>query len=686
MVNSAQRVLSLLAHGSGDLTTLFGVLGYVLLIFAPGAWITFGCALDGISFWVRLMTGVMLSPLVVCAEFYVIRLIGVPFGSTAVILVIFNLSAVYLIWKRRGQVASQTRSDWLMGTAAVAICVGCMLSLLITRDARIYSAHAWIYADPAYLFARGQLILEDPTLAGIKLTYPVWSGLVFQTVSSFLVNSPPITCYVWTNLLWLIVNYGLVMAITREMGGGKLAQFSSGIWLFIGTNPVGYVLMNLAPAGMSHQLWGDARYTPWVSKFQLFSTMELGLGMLFAMIYLLVRSGPLTTQLLATVGLLLCGIGLFYPLLFPSAFGVIGAKGLALLAEKQNQKRTLPYKEWLTLACVLFAGVLATYVQLRLLASDKPITPSLVQWSSISSAVRKVFESFVVTSLLLAGVALTFRNCWNSRRNATIFLLAGALVNYVLHAAFHILFFDNEYKFIFATAMCLAVFPALAMEHAWREWPRAKAVPVLAAIGLLLFGTYGHWAYVNWPYLGLKPGHQSKPYATSVDTSTFYVQLNKREAWFGVCNAVRRLTPADAVLLLKQGAFYYPGFTARSLYVAPLGESAYPGVNLDADELDAYMRGNGRQIVETRRATLTEFFDTKDPIQREQALDTILSLNRPVAVIAEPHHSDLLEWLKQRKTAVELYASNGLSLWLIDGGTSMRVADTSLQGGGRSAE
>jgi hypothetical protein len=686
MLNFAQRVPLLLAHITGDLTTLFGVLGYLLLVFTPGAWITFGLALDRIPFSARLLTGAMLSPLVVCAEFYLIRLMGIPFGSTAVILVILNLPALYLIWKRRGKIGSLSRSDWLMGTIVVAISVACMFSLLITRDARIYSAHAWIYADPAYLFARGQLILEDPTLAGIKLTYPVWSGLVFQAVSSFLVNSPPITCYVWTNLLWLIVNYGLVMAITREMGGGKLAQFSSGIWLFIGTNPVGYVLMQLAPAGMSHQLWGDARYTPWVSKFQLFSTMELGLGMLFAMIYLLVRSGPLTKQLLATIGLLLCGIGLFYPLLFPAACGVIGAKGIALLPEKRNQQRSLPYKEWLALACVLFIGVLTTYGQLRLLTSDKPITTSLVQLSTINSAARKVFESLVATSLLLAGVAVTFRRCWNSRRNATIFLLAGALANYVLHAAFHILFYDNEYKFIFAAAMCLAVFPALAIEHAWREWPRAKAVPVLAAIGFLLFGTYGHWAYVNWPYMGLKPGHQSKPYATTVDTSTFYVQLDKREAWFGVCNAVRRLTPANAILLLKQDAFYYPGFTARSLYVAPVGESAYPGVNLDADELDAYMRGNGRQILQMRRATLTEFFDTRDSMQREQALNTILSLNRPVAVIAEPRHSDLLEWLKQKKTAVELYASNGLSLWLIDEASGTRVADTGMQRGGRGAE
>jgi hypothetical protein len=674
------------AYVSGDVRTLFGVLGYLSLVFTPGAWITFGLSLDRIPFWARLWTGAMLSPLVVCAEFYLIRLMGIPFGTTAVILVLVNLPAIYLVWKRRGKFASVKRGDWLIGAAAVVIPVACMMSLLLTTDARIYSAHAWLHADPVYMFARGELILEDPTLAGVKLVYPVWGALVFQAVHSFLVNSPPVASYVWGNLLSLICIYGFAVGITSEMGGGKLAQFSSGIWLLLGTNPVGYILMNLAPQGASHQLWGDSRYTPWVSKFQLFSPMSLTLGMTIAIIYLLLRSGPLTKQVLVVVCLLLSGIGLFYPLLLPPACGIVGAKMLALLAEKRNGQWTFPHKELLALAGIVLLGILLTLGELRFLASDKPPTASLVHFSTITGAARKIFESLIATSLLLAGLAFTFRNCWSSRRSATIFLLTAALSSYILYAAFHILYYDNEYKFIFIVAMCLAVFPSLAIERVWREWPQVKAVPAFAALGLLLFGAYCHWSYANWPYVQLRPGHQSRPYDTPLDISSFYLQLDKREPWSGVCNAVRRLTPADSVLVLKNGAFYFPGLTTRSLYVSPLGGAAYAGVNQDADELDAYMRGNGWQVLERRRATLTELFDATDPMQREQALDAILALKRPVAIVAEPRHTGLQEWLKQQKTAVKLYANNGLSLWLIDGAGSVRVAATGMHEEGRSAE
>lgn len=666
MLNFAHRVPLLLAHVPGNWTILFGVLGYLLLVVTPGAWITFGLALDGIPFWARLLTGAMLSPLVVCPEFYLIRLVGFPFGTTAAILVLVNLPAIYFVWKRRGKLASMKPSDWLIGAAAIVIPVICVSSLLLTTDARIYSAHAWLHADAVYMFARGQLILEDPTLAGVKLVYPVWSALVFQAVLSFLVNSPPVTSYVWGNLLCLICIYGFAIGITREIGGGKLAQFSSGIWLLLGTNPVGYVLMKLAPRGASYHLWGDTRYTPWVSKFQLFSPMSLALGMAIAIIYLLLRSSTLSKQLLIVVCLLVCGIGLFYPLLLPPTCVILGAKMVALLVEKQNGRWSFPRREWIALAGILVLGGLLTYGELKFLASDKPATASLVYFSTITSAARKIFESLIATSLLLAGLAFTLPGLWKSKRSATLFLLAGAVGSYALYAAFHILYYENEYKFVFLAATCLAVFPALATERIWREWPRRKAAPVLAGMVLLLFTTYAHWSYVTWPYLGLLPGHQSKPYDAPLDTSNFYLQFDKREPWSGVCSAVRRLTPADSVLVVKNGAFYFPGLTDRSLYVSPLGEMAYAGVNQDADLLDAVIRGTGQQILEQRRATLGDLFSAGDPSRREQALDTILALQRPVAIVADAEHSDLLEWLKQKKTAVELYAENDLSLWLID--------------------
>jgi hypothetical protein len=95
-------------------------------------------------------------------------------------------------------------------------------------------------------------------------------------------------------------------------------------------------------------------------------------------------------------------------------------------------------------------------------------------------------------------------------------------------------------------------------------------------------------------------------------------------------------------------------------------------VNQDADLLDAVIRGTGQQILERRRATLGDLFGAGDDIRREQALNTILALQRPVAIVADAEHSDLPEWLKHKKSAVELYAEKDLSLWLIEKSDGIR--------------
>jgi hypothetical protein len=248
----------------------------------------------------------------------------------------------------------------------------------------------------------------------------------------------------------------------------------------------------------------------------------------------------------------------------------------------------------------------------------------------------------------------------------TLVLSGGALASYILYATLHIPFDENEYKFIFAVTMCLAVFPALAVERIWREWRRALAVPALAAIAFLVLGTYGLFAYQTWPALWFSDHTLKRARVPVLNAKGFYLHLDDRETWSGVCNAVLGMTPSNSILILKNDEFYYPGLTARSLYVSAANRF-YPGVTMWGDSLDADVRGYGRQILAKRRATLNDFFDASDAGRREQALNTILALKRPVAIIAEPQHAGLVQWLEHRETATRLYARNGLSLWLIDG-------------------
>jgi len=276
--------------------------------------------------------------------------------------------------------------------------------------------------------------------------------------------------------------------------------------------------------------------------------------------------------------------------------------------------------------------------------------------------------SVVSTALLLAGVALSLRPLWKAQRRGALFLLASAAASYLLYVVFYIPFYENEHKFIFTVAMCLAVFPAIALERIWREWPRAGAVAAVAFVGLLVFGAYGDWVYRDWPttWLGSRSSPDSRPGPNELplNTDSFFLQLNERDQRYGICNAVRNLTPAMSVLLVDDGAIYYPGLTERSLYVLP-GNRIYPGVNLNVETLDADVSGYGHQILETRRGILADFFESRDTSTRENALRSIQELKRPIAVIADGAHPDLLNWLKSNNDAKQLYSEDAQSLWLI---------------------
>jgi len=633
-----------------------GVIGWFSLAFAPGAWITFGIPL-AIPFWARLFTGVMLSPLAVLVQFCALRLAGVSFATTAVLLAVLNIPAFLLIWRAARPLQWPDRGGWIVALSAVAISVVSMAEVLFYFDARVYSPHAWVYADPIYMLARGDLVLDDPNVAGIRLAYPPWPGLVLQGLQSYLLNSPPISSFVWWNLLTLILIYGFAAGIARQLGGGALAQCTAGIWLLFGSNLIGYWAGILVPGLRKYNIYGDPRYTPWADKFRLFSTMPIGLGCVAALLYLLMRRAALTRGVLITTALLLTATGLLYPLLFPPACAIVAAKAIALFFERRAEKPRALSKDWLALGTVMVFAALATYAELHFLTTDRGSTTAAVLLSRNTAMLRKVIAFVIVTAPMLAGLAYVLRRRLRSQPGAVLFLIAGALGGGALHALLDIPFWANEYKFMFAVFLCLGVFPALAMERIWETWRRPAAIAALTIIGVLLLGTHWRQTATHWR-------HTAGVETSTLDTSGFRVKLRNGAPWWDVCAAVSRLTPSNAVLVVDSSDVYFPLFSGRNQYV-PAREQAYHGITLSLDTLTADHRGNGRAIIHQRRAILRELFDATDPDRRQLALDQMLGLNRPLALIVETRHDALHGWIEARRPGTKLHGGNAWTLWLI---------------------
>jgi hypothetical protein len=635
-----------------------GAIAFALLLFTPGAWIAFLLPLRSISLWGRLLIAAALSPLAALVEFYIVRAVGIPFAGAAILLALINAPAIWLVFGKCPKFSPAGRGAAAAALTVVGLSVALMANPLRSQEIRMYSPHAWVYSDPVYLYARGDLDLEDPSLAGVPLSYPIWTGLVFQALASFYLDSAPVSNWVWTNLALLLLVCALAAAITKELGGGRLAQAAAAVAVTLGINPVGYVLMNALPGLAGRHLFGDLRYTPWITKFHLFSTMPLGLATVAALLLVCIQPGRLTKAMSAAACLLAVATGILYPLLFPAACGIVAGKALALLVESRSWRPAAVFRKVAAPAIVVAIAMSVTYAQVRYLGRGRRITVPAMELSTLSSAGRKAVVSAIVMSVLLAGAAFVLRKCWKGKPEATLVLLSGAAAACLLHSALSIAYWDNEYKLVPVAAICLAPFAALAAERVWQLWPRRHSIPLLAVAGALLAGPFLHrqWAHAT-------PAQPRGAHPGRVETGKFYLRLGVENPWSGVCEAVRGSTPPNTVLVTQNSDYYFPELTSRSLY-APAANRFYPGVTLGADVLEAELRGNGYGILAERRAVLANFFDSTG---RRESADRLFALGRPLAVIVEPRHAGLLDWLKKATRGATIYERNGITVWLANG-------------------
>jgi hypothetical protein len=644
---------------------MIGVLEFSALVFLPGAWVACGLPVCSLPFSAKVCIGALLSPLFLIVEFYVLRLLGVPFEVTPHLLVLLNLPALVLVARRIGRLRMLT--DWRMIAAwgvVLGVPLACLAPTVLDPQTRIYTGHAWMYSDPIYGLARGDLVPEDPEVAGLRLAYP-WGGLLYQGLLSFVLNSPPAASYIWTNVVALALTAGLCAALVGELGGGRLTRISSVVWLLFGLNFVGYSLELIARhvAPDMPYIFGDYRYSPWYLKYYFFQQEPIALGILLAIVYVSIRRWPgglgLTPLLL--LGVLMCDLAIFYPILMPAAGALVAVQLAYLLFIRFRARIAVPSRELVGLGLVLTVAALLTLLHTRFVTAD--VTAPTIRLAPLSFALRKAITGPLVLSPLLVGALIVARSGAPALRGPVVVLGLAALGSYVLYVAFQLPGFAAEYKFILTAAVCLAPLASLALDGVWRRLA-GRALPVLAVLTLVLAVPLVRTVRQDWPWFPAQGLERTPP---QVDLNGFDLRLASSEPMAGLVDVIRQQTPVDTLVIAARADLHLPTLTARSMYSPPAQALPHPGVNIKSESLLHEAKGYSNALLDLRAANLDALFTSDEPAARQRSLDDMQSLGRPLAIILnDAHDAGLFEWLSDSGDGRLIYEGAGYRLWYVD--------------------
>lgn len=651
---------------------LLNVLGWILLVFLPGAWISFGLTLKGLPFWARLCTAAMLSPVVAAIEFYVLRFAGASFETTSVLLVWVNLPALVLIARHRG---AWPRAD--RRTLAAIVLVGSIMlaftaPFLLDPQKRLYTWEAWSQADVVYALANGGLDLQDAELVGYRLSYP-WAGHVYQAVQSYILGTPPVDNYIWGNLVWVPLIFAFAAGMVGELGGSRLSRVTVAVWLAFGVNFVGALGSQLVPKSLvrAHPLlgtiWGDNRYTPWLDKLVFFGQMWFALGLFIAVAYLSIRAWPTEGRrsYLLLIACLLVALGIIYPVLLPAAVVIVGARALVRLARNLRNWRKVTLEIAGIAAGVAVAGLI-TFAQVKFL-TDGRASSGLLHLNSFRDMESETLASLVVLSPLLIAFVWGLRRYWRERRDATVVLGLGALASCAMYVLFDIPWYRNEYKFIFTAAICLAPFPSLVLQPLL-ERSRRLALPAVALLTAVLGVPLANNIYANTFTVYTRPG-------PVVDLGSFDLRLAADEPLSGLSDAVRQQTPVDSLLVVDDSDVHLPTLTRRQLYVPPSQSAPHPGILITSEQMITLVKGYPAAAYDQRRQVVDDLYRSSDAAEMSQSLQTILTFDRPIAlVVDDQRNAALRDWLTDARIGTCIYSDNAYDLWLI------RPADVSDAG------
>jgi len=639
--------------------TLLRLLAFLSLAFLPGAWVTFSRLGHALSVRSRLFVGLMLSPFVVIVQFYMLRFLGLSFGNTAMFLVVMNLPAAVLIARTP---ARWGLPDW-RGLAIVASFYAVPFGLLAVRlhdpELQVFYGHSWMHTDIMYRIAQGDLLPEEPALAGLQVGYP-WGGHVYQALLSYVSGSTPLLSYARTNVVWLLGIFGTVGATAACLGGGRVAQASTAVWLAFGLNPVGFSLGVMLPSALTERypIFGNWRYAPWMRKFYGLDQMAFALGMYAALVLVLVAPGRgrLSRGSQVIAGLLVVAIGIVYPLYFPAAAAVLIARMAAnvLWAEPGGRRQWAAESVGMTVA--LGVASLTTLLHLQLVTRDR-IMPTGITLHSLRDFGLQAISVVVVLSALGLAVAAAFRRQYRDNRISLMVLLLAAAGSVLLYVAFLIPNVRNEYKYMMSAAVCLAPFPGIALEPLLVRRPRTA----ILAVALLVVAVVAPAAWrmaANWPDVS--------GFRMNVEARGFDLRLSDADPLAAAVDAIREATDPRTMVVSVDTLHHLPTVTQRVLYV-PYRDGRFAGVGLGTDFTLAGMKGYGAQILRERREVLERVYSAESEDARSAAWATLTGLRRPIAVVIDDsRHAGLREWLVARREGRPIISSGGVTVWYVE--------------------
>lgn len=622
------------------------------LLISPGAWVSFGPSWP-LSFAARLALAGALSPLVVVAQFFLLRLSGVPYETTVWAIAAMNVGGLWMMrrrWTREGhRLPAPDRSTYWNAGVFLVLLVAIAVPWFIDHTIRIFNFHAWLHAAIANQFAGGRLIPEEPELAGMRLAYP-WLGHVYWSVLSGVAQWPHTRVYVATDIACLawtcIAVYEACRALDVRAATARLGL----VWLTLGTNAVGFWLWMT-----TGWLPGDVRYTPWLRKFMISELTPFILAMLAGLMLTgVVAVRRRSRALLVLVALMTASVGVFYALLLPAALAFSGA--LLLVTWLDPTLGDTRERRWsaVVLAVGLGVAVVLSATYLGLVTSARSGAP--VALSPLGAIVSKAGTGVIAIVPFAAAMLLGLRSQW--RRPEVIVLTLAAAACFAARPLVQMGGYA-EYKFMLPTPLFLTPLAALAADR-WNPRRLSMDAVVLASVVLLLPGLTARSTDWLTEVLEVLP---------AVQESGPSLVLGAEAPDAGWTTAVRVGTPVDTVVAVRRSRLLLPVLTERALLgPAEQVDGAAPGYW----ELSHFnlvdLRGYPRDVVDQRTALVQQVFGTGAATPPEVVLSGLRALGRPVALVFRPDDDrTYLDWLRQQGTGRELYRDPpGVVVWQID--------------------